>query len=256
MANNRMTLVNTATGQRVLLATHLATEWRALAGIEEKLDQVFTAEFHDFPTAWGSTAWRVEYEEEEPELDEELRRDVADRKDGMDPRGPSLADKPAFTLFYEGPLSQWHPAPFTLEGHAFTTAEHYMMWSKARLFDEAACEEIRTAAHPGDAKRLGRQVRNFDERVWSAVARQVVFVGSVAKFSQNPDLRGVLLRTEGLLVEASPTDLVWGIGLAIDDPRAADPARWLGSNWLGTVLTEVREALRRVLDHPPSAVHP
>jgi hypothetical protein len=82
MANNRMTLVNTATGQRVLLATHFATKWRALAGIEEKLDQAFATEFDEFPTAWGSTAWRVEYETDEPELDEELRRDVANRKGG------------------------------------------------------------------------------------------------------------------------------------------------------------------------------
>ena len=76
MANNRMTLVNTATGQRVLLATHLATKWRALAGIEEKLDQAFAAELAEFPAAWGSTAWRIEYEMDEPELDEELRKDV------------------------------------------------------------------------------------------------------------------------------------------------------------------------------------
>ena len=76
MANNRMTLVNTATGQRVLLATHLATKWRVVAGIEEKLDQVFAAELTDFPAAWGSTAWCIEYEVDEPELDEDLRKTI------------------------------------------------------------------------------------------------------------------------------------------------------------------------------------
>jgi hypothetical protein len=76
MANNRMTLVNIATGQRVLIATHLATKWRAIAGIEEKLDQVFAAELADFPAAWGSTAWRIEYEVDEPELDEDLRKTI------------------------------------------------------------------------------------------------------------------------------------------------------------------------------------
>ena len=76
MANNRMSLVNTATGQCVLLATHLATKWRALAGIEDKLDLAFAAELSEFPAAWGSTAWRLEYETDEPELDEELRRTV------------------------------------------------------------------------------------------------------------------------------------------------------------------------------------
>jgi hypothetical protein len=77
MANNRMTLVNLATGQRVLLATHLATEWRAIAGIEEILDRAFGAELDEYPAAWGSTAWHIEYEKDEPELDGELQRDVA-----------------------------------------------------------------------------------------------------------------------------------------------------------------------------------
>ncbi len=76
MANNRMILVNTATGQRVFVASHLATKWRALSGIEGKLDDAFAAELAEFPAAWGSTAWRVEYETDEPELDEELRRKV------------------------------------------------------------------------------------------------------------------------------------------------------------------------------------
>lgn len=76
MANNRMTLVNAATGQRVLIATHLATKWRAIAGIEETLDRAFTVELDEFPAAWGSTAWRIEYEQDEPELDEELRKTV------------------------------------------------------------------------------------------------------------------------------------------------------------------------------------
>lgn len=71
-----MSLVNVATGQRVLLATHLATKWRALSGIEGDLDRAFAAELDEFPAAWGSTAWLVEYEQDEPELDEELRRKV------------------------------------------------------------------------------------------------------------------------------------------------------------------------------------
>lgn len=79
MANNRMSLVNTATGQRILLATHLATKWRALAGIEAKLDHAFEDELSEFPAAWGSTAWRLEYETDEPKLDEELRRTVERR---------------------------------------------------------------------------------------------------------------------------------------------------------------------------------
>ena len=88
MANNRMSLVNTATGQRVLLATHLATKWRALSGVEDKLDHAFNAELSEFPAAWGSTAWLVEYETDEPELDEELRKKVESHA------APALAGAP------------------------------------------------------------------------------------------------------------------------------------------------------------------
>ena len=93
-------------------------------------------------------------------------------------------------------------------------------------------------------KALGRQVAAFSGDVWAAVARDVVFRGNVAKFSQHPDLLARLRATRGTtLVEASPQDRIWGVGLPRDDPRAAQRETWLGTNWLGDVLTEVRIAL-------------
>ncbi|WP_434739416.1 NADAR family protein [Micromonospora sp. SH-82] len=145
-----------------------------------------------------------------------------------------------------GCLSQWWPAPFTVDGQRFATAEHYMMWRKATLFDDhATAARILTVAHPRAAKTLGRQVTGFDQQRWEQHRYDIVVAGSVAKFGQHPALRAYLLDTgERVLVEASPLDRVWGIGVAADHPYAADPARWQGLNLLGFALMQARVILR------------
>ncbi|MEW1720823.1 NADAR family protein [Streptomyces sp. NPDC093109] len=150
-------------------------------------------------------------------------------------------------------LSQWWPAPFTVDGAAYATAEHWMMASKARLFGDAEAERAAlTAANPALAKRAGRLVRGFDETVWERERYAIVVAGAVHKFGQDAALRGFLLATGGrILVEASPMDRVWGIGLASDDERAEDPARWRGLNLLGFALMEARERLRTDPDEQP-----
>ncbi|WP_307177737.1 NADAR family protein [Streptomyces africanus] len=143
-------------------------------------------------------------------------------------------------------LSQWWPAPFTVDGAEYATAEHWMMAGKARLFEDAAAERaVLSAAHPAEAKKAGRLVRGFDEAIWERERFRIVVEGSVHKFGAHPELREFLLGTDDLvLVEASPVDRVWGIGLAADDEAAADPERWRGPNLLGFALMEARERLR------------
>lgn len=144
-------------------------------------------------------------------------------------------------------FSQWYEAPFTLEGDTYRTAEHFMMAGKARLFGDAAtCEMILAARTPGEAKKLGRQIRDFDEAAWLAARFDLVTRGNIAKFSQNPAMGVFLLGTgEQVLVEASPVDAIWGIGLAATDAAAQDPRRWRGLNLLGYALMAARDALRR-----------
>ncbi|MFF3765757.1 NADAR family protein [Streptomyces sp. NPDC001922] len=142
-------------------------------------------------------------------------------------------------------LSQWWHAPFTVDGVRYPTAEHWMMAGKARLFgDDEALERVLLAGHPHEAKTVGRSVRGFDEEHWREHRYELVVRGSVAKFAHRPDLRAFLLGTQHrILVEASPVDPVWGIGLAADDERAQDPARWRGLNLLGFALMDARDAL-------------
>ncbi len=143
-------------------------------------------------------------------------------------------------------LSQWWPATFTLEGERYPTAEHFMMAEKAMLFEDAEVRaRILQAASPSAAKRLGRQVRGFQQDRWEEARSEIVVRGNLAKFSQNPLLRDFLLDTgDRVLVEASPVDRIWGIGLAADDPRAENPEQWRGLNLLGFALMEVRWLLR------------
>jgi ribA/ribD-fused uncharacterized protein len=127
-----------------------------------------------------------------------------------------------------------------------------MMASKARLFGDAnALERILAAPHPKQAKDLGRSVTNFDEAVWLANRFDFVVAGNQAKFSQHPDLAAFLLGTgQRILVEASPVDRIWGIGLAEDSPDAAHPDKWQGLNLLGFALMQVRHSLA----HDPSSI--
>ncbi len=142
-------------------------------------------------------------------------------------------------------FSQWWPARFCVEGVNYPTAEHFMMAEKARLFgDETIRARILTTRDPKTAKELGRQVKNFDEARWNKECFQIVVTGNLAKFKQHRDLGEFLLSTgEKVLVEASPYDRIWGIGLEAEDPRAQKPQQWRGTNLLGFALMEVRQHL-------------
>ena len=158
----------------------------------------------------------------------------------------------AFTFFWDGPFSQWYPCTFRLEGVNYNCAEQYMMAEKARYFaDEEALTAILRTSHPREQKEIGRSIRGFETSEWEHLEGNehpfcwnVVYRGNVAKFSQNQKLLSKLQTTQGTtLVEASPVDSIWGIGLASDDPRAYDRSSWQGRNWLGEVLTAVRDEL-------------
>ena len=143
-------------------------------------------------------------------------------------------------------LSQWWPAPFEYDGDLFPTAEHFMMWKKARLFgDSAVAAAILKTNDAGEAKELGRKVRGFNEPPWIRHRDGVVRAGNLAKFAQHATLGDYLLSIGAdVIAEASPVDAIWGIGVRSTDPRARDPRRWPGLNLLGFGLMWVRKTRR------------
>lgn len=142
-------------------------------------------------------------------------------------------------------FSQWWEAPFTSDGHTYPTAEHYMMAGKARLFGDMEMHgKILQATHPKQAKELGRKVKGFDEAAWVAKRFELVVAGNLAKFAQHAELKAFLLGTgQRVIVEASPVDRIWGIGMKGDDANAEKPEQWRGLNLLGFALMEVRDRL-------------
>lgn len=150
-----------------------------------------------------------------------------------------------YVFFYGGPFSQWYPSTFVVDGNKYVTAEQYMMAMKAEYFgDEAIKAKILATSDPSEQKALGRQVANFDSEAWNAVSRGYVYKGNMAKFTQNKNLLSELMATgDRELVEASPYDRIWGVGLKSSDHAIHDKANWRGTNWLGETITKVRNDL-------------
>lgn len=144
-------------------------------------------------------------------------------------------------------FSQWWVAPFEVAGITYKTAEHWMMAGKARLFNNnALLEQIIAAESPAEAKKLGRLVEQFDPVIWDKEKFNLVVTGNLQKFSADKRLKDFLINTgDQVLVEASPVDAIWGIGLPADHAEATNPEKWRGENLLGYALMEVRDQLKK-----------
>lgn len=143
-------------------------------------------------------------------------------------------------------FSNWYaPAQFEYDGQAFTNSEAAFMYAKARTFgDEKIAEKILENQAPKTVKALGRKVAGFDGATWDRVKCDLMYQVCLAKFGQNDELTDVLIETSPKeLVEGSPYDKIWGIGLAANDPKALDRNNWKGDNLLGQALMKVREHL-------------
>ncbi|WP_205625221.1 NADAR family protein [Aquimarina atlantica] len=150
-----------------------------------------------------------------------------------------------YSLFWETkhPFSQWYKCNFKEYNIEFSSAEQYMMYHKALLFnDKNTANKILETSNSRKCKELGREVKNFNVKIWNSKCMEIVYNGNLLKFKQNPDLESKLIDTEGkTIVESSPDDKIWGIGLHESDKNCLDRKKWKGTNWLGIVLTEIRE---------------
>lgn len=150
-----------------------------------------------------------------------------------------------YVFFWGSEFSNWYPSEFELEGKKFYNAEQYFMYKKAKHFnDEEIAIAILCTDDPKLAKKLGRKVKNFDSAVWLTVCKDYMKEACRAKFTQNLDLKKILLshKTQ-TYVEASPFDVIWGVGMSEDNPKINNKDNWLGMNLLGEVLTELRDEL-------------
>lgn len=153
-------------------------------------------------------------------------------------------DKHVF--FWSGIYSQWFLADMVIDGITFNSCEQYMMYRKAMLFeDKQVAQQILREKNPKEQKKWGRQIKNFDKSIWEQNCLSIVYKGNLAKFTQNQKLQEELLDTEDrFLVEASPLDTIWGIGMAENDEGVDNPLNWKGLNLLGQALTLVKNQLK------------
>lgn len=156
----------------------------------------------------------------------------------------STKGKYEFFWSHESPFSNWYECHFELNGIEFNCAEQAMMYHKAMLFeDKEIADEIMSSNSPWEQKKLGRAVKGFNQAKWEEERENIMFDILFAKFSQDEFLNKALMETKDrILVEASPYDHIWGIGLSENDPRATDESKWMGLNLLGKTLNRVRES--------------
>ncbi|EIP0772456.1 NADAR family protein [Listeria monocytogenes] len=142
-------------------------------------------------------------------------------------------------------FSQWWICSFKVDGVEYNCAEQFMMAEKAKLFNDMEMrEKILAAKHPKQAKDFGRLIRGFQEDIWLKNRFNIVMRANQAKFSQNEELKKFLMQTKKwILVEASPVDKIWGIGMAADNKNVENPLYWKGLNLLGFALMAVRDEL-------------
>lgn len=181
----------------------------------------------------------------------------------------SIKQNEKYTFFWEtsSPYSQWYMSKFkattcliqgvcmnkskrefVLQNHfpldvqEYSSAEQFMMYHKAIIFlDIESAKKIMETSNVRKIKELGRSVSGFNEEVWKFYRSQIVYEGNKAKFEQNSQLKQELLKTKGTtLVESSPYDNIWGIGLEKSNIKAKSRKTWVGLNLLGEILTKLR----------------
>lgn len=144
-----------------------------------------------------------------------------------------------------GYLSNWYPSEFTIQGECFSSVEQYMMYQKALQFNDfIARNRILKTNDVAEIKQIGREVKNYNERIWNGKRQLIVYQGLISKFSQNETLKDKLLNTgSAMLAECSVSDKIWGIGISMKDDRRYLIDEWEGHNLLGFSLMQVRNIL-------------
>ena len=148
--------------------------------------------------------------------------------------------------FLRGILSNFEKCYIKYKGHLFATTEQAFMWEKAIFFnDHEIASRILKEENPAKAKKLGREVKNFDDSKWSKVCYEIMYKINYEKYFQNTRLKNILLNTDDkMIIEANPRDTRWAIGLSAEDDRVLDESQWQGENLLGKVLMQIRDELK------------
>jgi ribA/ribD-fused uncharacterized protein len=145
----------------------------------------------------------------------------------------------------ESCFCQWLISDFYYNDQKYTSCEQWMMAEKARLFnDNQIRSEIFFNESPDVIKKLGRKIKGFNNEKWDKYKFSIVKFGNYLKFKQDKTMLNYMLSTKNkILVEASPYDKIWGIGLSKENQDVFDVNKWQGENLLGFAIMEARDLL-------------
>lgn len=150
-------------------------------------------------------------------------------------------------VYFWGSLySNWYITHFVIDGVTYNCVEQYMMAQKAIMAnDKESLEKIMNVSDPGEQKKLGQAVANLNVKEWDEKKLDIVTKGCIAKFTSKRFLQETLLKTGNkVIVEGSPNDRLWGVGLHWSSSDIEDKNKWKGTNLLGRALMKAREEIR------------
>jgi hypothetical protein len=136
-------------------------------------------------------------------------------------------------------------------GNAFNCSEQYFMYHKCLTFDNTTISpnnisllnNILFEKSPAKIKAYGRQVKNFDDKIWDNIKYNIMLDGLRFKFKQNIIINNKLKATNNKIIyEASKYDKIWGIGYSDYEAISINPSKY-GQNLLGKALMEIRSEI-------------
>ena len=157
-----------------------------------------------------------------------------------------------YVFFYKDWLSNYQRTKFDVEWngvkYTFTSAEQGFMYIKAITFgDNVTAQKILNTDDPNRCRKLGRQVKGYNDAEWAKIRYDVFYTLNWAKYTQDKKLQEKLLDPQfdgKKFIEASPIDKIWGIGYAEDNPNIEFTDMYWGKNYLGRILTNIRKRLK------------
>lgn len=157
-----------------------------------------------------------------------------------------------YVFFYKDWLSNYQRTKFDVEWkgvkYTFTSTEQGFMYIKAITFgDNVTAQKILNTDDPNRCRKLGRQVKGYNDAEWAKIRYDVFYTLNWAKYTQDKKLQEKLLDPQfdgKKFVEASPIDKIWGIGYTEDNPNIEFTDMYWGKNYLGRILTNIRKRLK------------
>ncbi len=172
--------------------------------------------------------------------------------------------------FYSHKFHKQYPSLFMYKDKNFVSLEHFMVYSKIKMFNDVSAEKelnkllekdmivdfksgkinagdilnnvIKSKEWTllmNDMKMIGKKCLNFNQGIWEQKKMSIMTVGNREKIFQNKDIYEESLKVNGRnIIFANQYSKNSGIGLSADNPDIKNMNLWQGKNELGYSLNQ------------------